>query len=65
LVDKGKLAVSDKTYQPSAATMDEIALLLRDSDFYEPEPKLGKHAQEIGPLKAFAWPLLLQAWQTR
>jgi hypothetical protein len=41
--------------------MDEITPLLRDGDFYEPEPELGKHDQEIGPLKAFAWPLLLQA----
>jgi hypothetical protein len=61
LVDKGKLAVSDKTFQASAATMKEITALLRDGDFYEWQPKREKWEQEVGPIKAFAWPLLLQA----
>src|SRR5215475_14267504 len=34
LVDKGKVSVSDKTFQPSLASMQEIAPLLRDGDFY-------------------------------
>jgi hypothetical protein len=61
LVDKGKLAVSDKTFQASAATMKELSALLRDGDFYEWQPKQEKWEQEVGPIKAFAWPLLLQA----
>ncbi len=61
LVDKGKVAVSEKTNQASAATMKEIISLLRDGDFYPWEPKQEKWEQEIGPIKAFAWPLLLQA----
>lgn len=61
LVDKGKVAVSDKTFQPSSATMDEIAGLLRDGDFYEIEKKQDKWDEVIGPIKAFAWPMLLQA----
>ena len=61
LIDKGKVAVSDKTNQASAATMKEITSLLREGDFYPWEPKQEKWEQEIGPIKAFAWPLLLQA----
>src|SRR5262249_45576294 len=34
LIDKGKVSVSDKTLHPSSATIDEIAGLLRDGDFY-------------------------------
>lgn len=61
LIDKGKVAISDKTSQPSSATMQEIASLLWDGDFYEPKPKMVKWEQEAGPIKPFAWPLLLQA----
>lgn len=61
LVDKGKVAVSDKTFQPSSATMDEIAGLLRDGDFYEIEKKKEKWEEAAGHIKAFAWPMLLQA----
>jgi hypothetical protein len=61
LIDKGKIVVSDKTLQPSGATQNELATLLRDGDFYEPKPKKNKWEQEIGHIKPFAWPLLVQA----
>lgn len=61
LIDKGRIQVSDKTHQPSAATMDEIASLLRGDDYYEPPKKKKQWEQEIGPIKPFAWPLLVQA----
>jgi hypothetical protein len=61
LIDRGRVAVSDKTLHASGATMAEIAALLRDGDFYELHPKKPKWEQEIGPVKAFAWPLLVQA----
>ncbi len=61
LIDKGKVAVSDKTLHPSSATMQEIASLLRDGDFYERPAKREKWEQEVGEIKAFAWPLLVQA----
>jgi hypothetical protein len=61
LIDKGKVAASDKTFQASSAAMEELASLLRDGDFYELEPKKNRWAQPVGPIKAFAWPLLLQA----
>lgn len=61
LIDKGKVAVSEKTLQASSATMNEIASLLRDGDFYEIKPKEDKWDQQVGAIKAFAWPLLGQA----
>ncbi|MGH9939477.1 MAG: hypothetical protein ACREAM_24825, partial [Blastocatellia bacterium] len=61
LIDKGKVSVSDKTFQPSSATMDEVAGLLRDGDFYEIEKKREKWDELIGSIKGFAWPMLLQA----
>jgi len=61
LIDKGKVAVSDKTNQPSSATMQEIASLLRDGEVYEPKQKMTKWEQDVGSIKSFAWPLLVQA----
>lgn len=61
LIDKGKVAVSDKTLQPSAATMQELCALLRDGDFYVRQPKQKQWEQEAGDIKSFAWPLLVQA----
>lgn len=61
LIDKGKIAVSDKTFQPSSATMEELGALLRDGDFYETKTKKEKWVEDVGPIKAFAWPVLMQA----
>lgn len=63
LIERGKLAVSDKTSLPSSATVDEVAALLRGGDYYHmlKQPKKKKYEQEAGPIKAFAWPLLAQA----
>jgi hypothetical protein len=61
LIDKGKITVSEKTFHASSAAVEEIASRLHDGDFYEPMPKQKEWEQEIGPIKAFAWPLLVQA----
>lgn len=63
LVERGKLGVSDKTFHPSAATVDEVAALLRGGDYYYApgQPKKKRYEQEVGPVKAFAWAMLLQA----
>jgi hypothetical protein len=60
-VDSGKMVVSNKTFQPSSATIKTLVELLSQHDFYEVKPKTNKWQQEIGAIKAFAWPLLLQA----
>ncbi|MFN0119673.1 MAG: hypothetical protein ACKV2V_04150 [Blastocatellia bacterium] len=61
LIDKGRLAASATTHMPSGASQTELAAQLRNSDFYPPMPKKHKWGQEIGPIRAIAWPLLAQA----
>jgi hypothetical protein len=52
----------DKTSLSSSATVDEVAALLRGGDYYYvPNQPKKKYGQEAGPIKAFAWPLLVQA----
>jgi len=64
LVSAGKLSVSDKTLQPTAATVKAIAALLYGGDYYEtgePADEEEYQEEEAGPIKALAWPLILQA----
>lgn len=61
LVDLGKLAVSDKTLLPGAAALKELAGVLVGGDFYPPEARESPDSDTVGPIKAFAWPLLLHA----
>ena len=71
LADQGKLQVSDKTSQPSASTLRLLADKLSGGDFYPPGHRAaprpgppddqGERLEEAGPIKAFGWPLLLQA----
>ncbi len=60
LVEEKKIAVSDKTFSPSAKSIEEITAVLRDGDFYEIiEDK--QHYPQIGAIKGFAWAMILQA----
>jgi hypothetical protein len=61
LVDQGKIHVSDKTSLPGTATLRLLTENLVGGDFYLHDPIERHRGQEIGPIKAFAWPLLLQA----
>ena len=62
LVDAGKVAVSDKTRRASSATIDAITHVLEDGDYYPRLPAKDKwYDENPGPIRAFAWPLLLQA----
>ena len=62
LVAHGRVAVSATTRRPSAAGMLRIAEVLDGGDFYDPGMKKEKPwEQVIGPIRAFAWPMLLQA----
>ena len=61
LVDRGSVAVSAKTRQATAAAMRRIAAVLYAGDFFDPAPrKQHSGEQTVGPIKAFAWPMLLQ-----
>jgi hypothetical protein len=61
LTDQGKIQVSDKTSLPGSATLRLLTESLAGGDFYARKPKQDQWDQEIGPIKAFSWPLMLQA----
>jgi len=61
LVDAGKVRVSDKTKQATAAGARAITAVLQGGDFYPPVESSDPCTTEPGPIKAFAWPLILQA----
>ena len=62
LVDAGKVAVSDKTRRATSATIEAITNVLEGGDYYQRLPAKDKwHDENAGPIRAFAWPLLLQA----
>lgn len=62
LVDRGKIKVGPKTGHPTGATTTLISGILDGGDWYIPgeEPDDFNNYGEIGPIQAFAWPLLLQ-----
>ena len=62
LVDAGKVSVSDKTRRASSATVEAITSILEGGDYYPRLPVTNKWDDEnAGPIRAFAWPLLIQA----
>lgn len=61
LTGQGKIQVSDKTSLPGAATLRLLTENLTGGDFYADKPKQDQWDQKIGPIKAFSWPLMLQA----
>ena len=66
LTDQSRIQVSDKTSLPSAGTLRLLTGKLAGGDFYGdiPGDRPGQQAgpsQQAGPIKAFAWPMLLQA----
>ena len=62
LIDQGGVTVSPKTRQATAASVRRVAAVLFEGDFFDPNPQK-QHAweQTVGPVRAFAWPLLAQA----
>ena len=61
LVDRGRVAVSAKTRRASATAVQRIAEVVDGGDFFDPMEKKERWEQTIGPIRAFAWPWLLQA----
>ncbi|MCR4290269.1 MAG: hypothetical protein NUV86_08445, partial [Candidatus Scalindua sp.] len=59
IIDSGKIGVSDKTKKPTEAGVQKIASILEHGDYYESD-KNGD-SSEIGHIKAFAWPLIMQS----
>jgi hypothetical protein len=62
LVDAGKVAVGDTTRRASASTIEAIKAILDGGDYYPHLPPTNKWFDENpGPIRAFAWPMLIQA----
>lgn len=61
LIDQEKLAVSATTLLPSKASMTLLSGLLREQDFFDLTEKENNWHPEVGPIKGFSWPLLVQA----
>jgi len=62
LVDAGKVAASDKTWKASSTSIEAITAVLDSGDYYPFEQPQNKwHDENAGPMRAFAWPLLIQA----
>lgn len=62
LVEQGRVAVSVKTRRATAAAMRRVAEVLQEGDFFDAaEKKPDRWSQVPGPIRAFAWPWLLQA----
>ena len=63
LIQAGKISVSDKTRIPTASTQKAITALLREGDYYidPPKEKRQPYDQLIGSIRAYAWPLIVQA----
>ena len=61
LIDLGRVAVSARTGRASAASAEAIAGELDGGDFFELSVKRERGGQAVGPVRAFAWPLLVQA----
>lgn len=60
-IEQTRIQVSEKTALPGTATLRFLTEKLAGGDFYPWGEKKNKWDQEIGPIKAFAWPMLLQA----
>jgi hypothetical protein len=64
LVDAGEVRVSDKTRRPAQAAVQAVRRVLAGGDFYAPEDESKEKYEQVTndlSMKAFAWPLLLQA----
>ena len=61
LIDLGRVSVSAKTRLPSAKTRLQINELLVDGDFYDLNEVVEDWQEQVGSIRAFAWPLLVQA----
>ena len=62
LVDTNAVAVSAATQRATSASVKRIANVLEGGDFFDVEEKKTKRWEQVpGPVRAHAWPLLLQA----
>ena len=62
LIDGGRVAVGASTRRPSAAACWRVAEVLAGGDFFDSSARQAPQwVRQIGPIRAFAWPCLVQA----
>lgn len=61
LIAQNKISVGEKTQLPTTASIKKIGAVLEGGDFFPSEEKRSKWDQVPGAVKAFAWPVLIQA----
>ena len=62
LVEAGRIAVSASTRRPGAAASQRLAEVLAGGDHFAwAASRAPRRLREIGPIRAFAWPCLVQA----
>jgi len=63
LIKAGQISVSDKTKLPTSGTQTLISNMLSGGDFYiDPVEKSEEFYQQVvGSIRAFSWPLIIQA----
>ena len=61
LIEQEKLTVSPKNGRPTKSSTNLLSRLLCQGDFYEMNEPRSRWDAEIGPIKTFAWPMLVQA----
>jgi hypothetical protein len=60
-IEQERITVGEKTGVASSAAQRLLSTKLAGGDFYPWTDKVEKYEQQVGPIKAFAWPLLMQA----
>lgn len=62
LVDGRKIGVGSKTLRPSKAAVSAVTHVLENGDYYANDlPRAKYYDPNPGPIRAFAWPMILQA----
>jgi len=61
LIEAGKIRVSAKTKRVTAAGAKAISDVLQNGDFYSPDDPFDAYGTDPGPIRAFAWPLIVQS----
>ena len=61
LIDAGKISVGAKSKKVSAAGVTAIDGVLHAGDYYAKEEDIPPYVTDPGPIRAFAWPLILQS----
>ena len=61
LVDRGGVPVSAQTRRPAQKGVDAVRQVLVGRDFYPAAERTSRWHADIGPIRAYAWPLIVQA----